>query len=273
MRKLKHLTKEEELDIFNEREIGEKRKDILSKWGISERHYKDIILENGGVFNNLTQKYSFNEDYFETIDSEDKAYFLGFIIADGCVSDGSNRICITQKETDILYEFKKYVGFEGPIHKQKNRNISSINLSSSKMKSDLYKLGIHSNKTMVVKYPDISKELQNHFIRGVFDGDGCISMRIDKRDNSVRGQFNICSGSYEFIEKYYNNLNKYCGLVGKNKIRCPKGTYYVVDWGGLSDIEKIHEFLYKGSTLYLDRKKKTFDEVVSITKCRKKYRK
>jgi hypothetical protein len=48
VRKLKHLTEEEELEVFNERESGNKSKDILSKWGISERHYKDIVLKNGG---------------------------------------------------------------------------------------------------------------------------------------------------------------------------------------------------------------------------------
>ena len=52
---------------------------------------------------------------------------------------------------------------------------------------------------MVIKYPNIPENLQNHFMRGVFDGDGCISLRTDKRDNSQRGQVNICSGSYDFI--------------------------------------------------------------------------
>jgi hypothetical protein len=126
---------------------------------------------------------------------------------------------------------------------------------------------------MVVKYPNIPDNLQNHFMRGVFDGDGCISLRTDKRDNSKRGQVNICSGSYDFIKEYYDRLVEYCNLSGKNKIRCPKGTYYVVDWGGLSDVENIYKFLYKDSTIFLSRKKETFDKVVSITKEKNKYRK
>lgn len=273
MKKLRNLTESEELDVFNERELGNRRKDIIHKWGISERHYKEIILKNGGKFNNLTEKYNFNEDYFEKIDSEDKAYFLGFIIADGTIGNKDNSIRIIQKEVGVLYEFKKYVEFEGPIYTRKDGNISYITISSSKMKSDLDKLGIYSNKTMLVNYPDIPRNLENHFIRGVFDGDGCISIRTDKINNTQRGQFNICSGSYEFIKVYYDKLVDYCKLSGKNKIRCPKGTYYVCDWGGLSDVEKIHEFLYKNSNVYLERKKETFDKIVSITKSRKKYRK
>jgi hypothetical protein len=274
MRKLRYLTEDEEKEVFNERENGLSRKDSLNKWGISSRHYKDIVLKFGGEMNKFGGgKYGFNEDYFEKIDTEDKAYFLGFIVADGCISDKTNKITIIQKETDILYEFKRYINSEGNIFTSKSRNISSFGISSIKTKKDLENLGIHSNKTMVVKYPNISENLQNHFMRGVFDGDGCISLRTDKRDNSQRGQVNICSGSYDFIKEYYDRLVEYCGLSGKNKIRNPKGSYYVVDWGGLSDIEKIYEFLYKDSNVYLKRKRETFDKVVSITKVKNKYRK
>lgn len=273
MRKLKSLTEEEELEIISKRDNGLLRRDIIKEYGISDRHYKEIILKFGGNIKSQKKWHKFNEDYFENIDTEDKAYFLGFIVADGNISDCSNSIKIIQKETKILYEFKKYIKFEGDIFTSKKRNISDITITSSKTKNDLEKLGINSNKTMVVKYPNIPKNLQNHFMRGVFDGDGCISLRTDKRDNSQRGQVNICSGSYEFIKEYYDKLVEYCGLSGNNKIRCPKGSYYVVDWGGLSDVEKIHEFLYKDANVFLERKKETFDRVVSITKDKNKYRK
>ena len=273
MRKLRYLTEKQEQQVFNERESGSRRKDILKKWGISERHYKEIILKFGGELRSVKHWYSFNEDYFEKIDTEDKAYFLGFIVADGCVLQNTNTIKITQKETDILYEFKKYVRSDAPVFTSKTNNVSQFSISSSKTKNDLEKLGIFPNKTLIVKYPDISENLQNHFMRGVFDGDGCISLRTDKRDNSKRGQVNLCSGSYDFIKEYYDRLVGYCNLSGKNKIRNPKGSYYVVDWGGLSDIENIHEFLYRDAHVFLKRKKETFDEVVSITKEKIKYRK
>jgi hypothetical protein len=178
MRKLKNLTEDEEIEVFEERKSGLKRKDILDKWGISERHYKNIVLKFGGQFKEVTRWHYFNVDYFEKIDTEDKAYFLGFIIADGNIGENSNSISIIQKDPYILYEFKKYIEFSGDIYlPYKNRNICTINFSSSKTKNDLSKLGVFSNKTYTIKYPDIPEELQNHFIRGVFDGDGCIFIR------------------------------------------------------------------------------------------------
>jgi hypothetical protein len=273
MRKLKDLSDSEKLEIINQRKIGITEKEISKKFDISLRQYYNLLKLNNIEQKSKVVRYKFNEDYFETIDTEDKAYFLGFIVADGNINKNNNSVRIIQKETNILYEFKKFVSFDGPIFTRKDGKISYITISSHKMKNDLDKLGISSNKTMLVKYPDIPKKLQNHFIRGVFDGDGCISLRTDKRDTKQRGQFNICSGSYDFIKEYYDKMVEYCNLSGRNKIRCPKGTYYVVDWGGLSDIENIYDFLYKDANVFLKRKKETFDKVVSITRDKNKYRK
>lgn len=272
MRKAKDLTKDEISEILQKRDDGIYEKDIIKDHNISQRQYYNILRDNGIVRRYKVQKYNFNEDYFEVIDSEDKAYFLGFIVADGSVNSITNVIQITQKDPDILYEFKKYIEYDGDLIKSKSRDVFDIKISSSKTKSDLLRLGIVSNKTMIVKYPMISESLQSHFIRGVFDGDGCISIHHDKRDNSDRGQVNICSGSFDFINEYVNRLVKYCG-VKRNNIRQPKGTYYVIDWGGLSDVEKIYEFLYKDASIFLKRKKETFDKVMSINKNKTKYRK
>jgi len=273
MKKLRHLTENQEREVFNERLNGATGKDIVGKWGISTRHIKNIVLKFGGKIRKRKQRHGFNQEYFEKIDTEDKAYFLGFIVADGCISHRYKSIRIIQKETFILEKFKNCIEFDGEIYTRKDGNISYLTITSSKTKKDLENLGITSRKTRVIKYPKIQENLQNHFMRGVFDGDGCITLRTDRRDGNQRGQFNICSGSQDFIKEFYDRLVKYCNLSGKNKIRNPIGTYYVVDWGGLSDIEKIHDFLYKDATIFLERKKQTFDKVVSITKTKTKYRK
>jgi hypothetical protein len=260
---------------LSKRQNGIKRKDIIKEYGISDRHYQNVIINNGGEIKKRVQKYNFNEDYFENIDTEDKAYFLGFIVADGCINGKTNTLNISQKESEVLYMFSNYIDFGGNIYKHGKRNIYSINLTSKKIIQDLYNLGIYPNKTMVVKYPEIPIHLENHFMRGLFDGDGCISIhkkRKGGRDTSDRGQVNICSGSRDFIEEYVERLNRYCGIT-KNKIRCPRGTYNVIDWGSFSDVEKFYEFFYKNATVYLDRKKKTFDIAVSISKTKIKYRK
>ena len=251
---------------------------IIKEYGISDRHYKKIILENGGVIKERVQKYNFNENYFEKIDTEDKAYFLGFIVADGCVRDNKAKymkLKLKYNDYNILEKFIKYTEYLGNVYYHKDKKYCELTLSGEKIILDLNNLGIFSNKTMIVKYPNIPRELENHFMRGLFDGDGCISVRTVKensRDTGPRGPVNICSGSIDFIETYVDKLNEYCGIT-KNKIRCPKGTYYVIDWGSFSDIEKFYEFFYKDATVYLERKKETFDNAVYISRSKIKYRK
>jgi len=109
----------------------------------------------------------------------------------------------------------------------------------------------------------------------VFDGDGCISIhkkREGSRDTTDRGQVNLCSASKNFIEEYVDCLHVCCGIT-KNKIRNPKGTYYVIDWGSFGDIEKFYDFFYSNASVYLKRKKETFDVALDISKTKIRYRK
>ena len=273
MKRLIELTETQELDLCERRESGEARKDLIKEFGVSDREYKKIILKHGGVIKSKVQKYNFNENYFENIDTEDKAYFLGFITADGNVS--GNTLNISQKESDVLYEFKMYTQFEGNIFKHGQRNIHSINLVSKKIVSDLENLGIFPTKTKSVEFAKIPEHLVRHYMRGVFDGDGCISIhkkREDSRDTTDRGQVNLCSASKNFVEEYVDRLHVCCGIT-KNKIRNPKGTYYVIDWGSFGDIEKFYHFFYSNASVYLKRKKETFDIAVGISKTKIRYRK
>ena len=225
------------------------------------------------------KRKEFNENYFNKIDSEDKAYFLGFILADGSIVNKNNRyslvININDKDIKVLKTFKEKINYEGDIwyHKQRS-NMCQIKVSSKILINDLSKYFIIPNKTNIVKYPEIPDELQNHFIRGVFDGDGCISIHKENREGCGvnRGQFNICSGSKEFIYEYVEKLIILVN-VKRNKIINHNNRYYTIDWAGFTDIENLYKFLYNNATIYLDRKKKTFDEIYNISINNKKYRK
>jgi len=227
------------------------------------------------------RKAYFNENYFENIDSEDKAYFLGFIAADGCVLDrGINfkvmTIKINKKDIDILEKFKNKIEFSGNITISKCRpDMCSIYCTSVKMFNDLSKYYITPRKTNIIEFPLIPEKLIHHYMRGYFDGDGCVHIHKDKRrPGIVRGQINIISASYIYIKKYVDILVE-CANVKRNNIRDRKtnGRYYVIDWGGLSDVENIYNFLYKDAYTYLDRKKLKYDEVMLINSLKTKYRK
>jgi hypothetical protein len=225
------------------------------------------------------RKYKFNEDFFETIDSESKAYFLGFIYADGCLINDSVsyryklNLKIHKKDSHILEQLIKCVDGEMDIWYNKKRDMCEISLSGKKMVSDLINKGVLPNKTFTIKYPTIDESLERHFLRGYFDGDGCIRVNTDRRDGSKRGDLRIVGGSINMLCKINERMNYLFG-TNINKLYGPKNKEYkFIGWAGMSDIEKIYHGFYNKSDLFLSRKKTIFDEVVNLIKNKEKYRK
>lgn len=137
--------------------------------------------------------YKVNEDFFDKIDSEIKAYLLGFFVADGCITMNSgckNSYCLsvnlTKEDEYIIKLFNDYICPNNHIrnnnHQTKGmhrRETSIIKWTSTKMKETLFNYNIRMRKTydftFVFPFEKIQKEYIWDFIRGFFDGDGHIS--------------------------------------------------------------------------------------------------
>lgn len=132
----------------------------------------------------------FNEDFFQTIDTEEKAYWLGFIFADGCISksdsvvSSENRItlALSVKDEQHLEAFAKAINMPTekirhvfPKHSYSGSEMLYLYCNSIKMANDLKTLGYSPHKASHVEMPDIHEDFIRHFIRGYFDGDGCVS--------------------------------------------------------------------------------------------------
>lgn len=208
------------------------------------------------------RKYFFNEDYFREIDTPEKAYWLGFIYADSCIPKSALshlEFGLCTKDRCILENFQKAIGSTYKI-----RDITSISkktgrvlyesrlcVCSRKMTTDLNLNGIVSNKTYIAIFPmDVENKFISHYIRGVFDGDGCI------RHDGL--QVNIC-GLEPFCKWCKNIITENVEINGG--VYKQDGTYI---WGlkGRNQIKKFGEWLYKDSTIYLKRKFNIFKEKI-----------
>jgi len=228
---------------------------------------------------NIVKRKKYNENYFEKIDTEEKSYFLGFICADGCIVNNPKigRYLLTLKlhikDKHILEKFISNINGNKCVWEHGQREMVQVSFSGKKIINDLSKLGVIPNKTFNIKYPSIDKELERHFLRGYFDGDGCIRINKDKRDNSERGDMRIVSGSIEMLNTinermhvlFNTNINKLYGPKNKN--------YKNIGWAGMKDIENIYHGFYDDSNVFLYRKKDIFDNVIKTIKNKKKYRK
>lgn len=211
------------------------------------------------------RKHFFDLDFFEVINTEEKAYWLGFLYADGYVSyRGSISLSLQEKDVDHLKLFRKALKADDiSLVYKKDVNAYSLNLCSVKMSEDLIKLGCIQKKSLVLKFPtydQVPKDLINHFMRGYFDGDGCIYVPSITR-NSV---FSVL-GTHEFLDEYEKHFLEGIGRITPNK-RVHQDNWNenteCINYGGREQIFKIFNFLYKDATIYLKRKFDKFNKIL-----------
>lgn len=229
---------------------------ILKKHNIKlrEQHQKG---HSKGTSKN--RKYFFNFDFFENIDTEEKAYWLGFLYADGYVSyKGYMYLALQEKDLNHLKKFAKSIEAKNiPIKYTPRTKSYGISLCSIKMQEDLMHLGCFFNKSLILKFPtenQVPRYLINHFMRGYFDGDGCIYVSDKTKTFSVLG-------TPDFLNEYENILLNNC----KNKHKTKRthrdiwneNTEEII-YGGSNRVKEIYDFLYKNANIYLERKKNKF---------------
>lgn len=221
----------------------------------------------------------YNENYFEKIDSPDKAYFLGLIYSDGNIINNpiigryQLNLKLHKKDNHILESFIQSIESESSVWENKKRPMSEIYFSGKKLIYDLNKLGLEPNKTFTIEYPILNIDLERHFLRGYFDGDGCIRIKTDKKDGNKRGDLRIVSGSLNILNKI-NERFSHIFSIKMNKIYGPENkNFKYIGWSAMTDIEKIYDGFYTDTNLFLKRKKDIFDEVLEICENKKKYRK
>ena len=166
-------------------------------------------------------RYKFKIDFFEKW-SPEMAYVLGFLYADGDIEDvrKSSRtqyVTIASVDRDILESIKKALGSGHNLNYRaprkvtyrngktyESRGIYRLRIGSKKMFNDLLKLGLSPRKSLTIKFPDdIPDNCLNHFIRGYFDGDGCITIKngTGKNGQAILHGVNVIftSGSKLFL--------------------------------------------------------------------------
>lgn len=255
--------------VNNVEELKGKRPSVI--YGILERlrlkPNKSIPLTNEQKINR--RKYNVDDDYFENIDTEHKAYWLGFLYADGFLLTNKNKVGLTLsiEDKDHIEKFKNDVKSESPvkIYNQKSgysagNDYARLLITSEKMKNDLINHGVVENKTQILKFPNLRNDLINHFIRGYFDGDGCLTTAGMYINGNKKFNIKIV-GTKDMI----SNIQKCFGTNLKIIQRYPNRN--VDNWtltiNGNVQVKNIMEYLYNDSTIYLERKYKKYLELIN----------
>lgn len=251
------FTKEQQLEICELFKVTTTR-NIGKKFNCSKQTIVRVLKQNNINTYKTNRQYKINQNYFNKIDSNDKAYWLGLLTADGSVTLKESIVLSLQKNDKYLIElFVKYLDsnylIKDSISKNKSGSISymsTLHMTSKIMVKDLRDLGLNNNKTLKEIYPNINDVYFKHYLRGLIDGDGGFCLK----DNGKKISFYFCA-TPEFIEIIQNKLIQFTG-VNKTKIQNTKTSYLkVISYGGFKNVYKICKFIYNDkSDLYMKRK-------------------
>lgn len=250
-----------EIEVINQYYKLESIHKVAEYFNVSVSPIIRIIKSSGISLTN--RRYQVNDTYFDKIDTEDKAYWLGFLYADGYIrerkSGKSLEMKLSIKDKQHLELFKNTIesdhkivdGFNQVKYKGgiSSSHISTLAIYSSKLVDSIKSQGFHSRKTFTIEKPNITEDLIHHFIRGYFDGDGSFSFSPAK--HKVHTNI-VCASEIfrDFLLKILNENNidmKYHSRITievQNKI------------GNLN----FYNYIYKNANTFLKRKKEKYEE-------------
>lgn len=203
-------------------------------------------------------KYSQNNDYFKYINTEEKAYWLGFIYADGYITRSNQlRINLAIKDENHLVKFYKSIESDREVKytdKTVGENIyygCYAYVASSDFTKKIINKGCITNKSLILTFPTediVPSEFINHFIRGYFDGDG--SIHIGRVNTTGYKNYRVSFvGTYQFLTTLKNKLN--CNDLKLED----RGTHFSLQiYGNKQVFNVLRNFIYRDANISMDRK-------------------
>lgn len=238
-------------------------RELSEKYSLSKSTALRILKRNNiEIKNKRLVNTELKKDYFKVIDTEYKAYFLGFIFADGCVSNNELFIDINEKDIDILIVFRDEIDSKAKISTRikGKSSMSRIAIKNKEFTDNLSQYGIIENKTkktMHLPYQKIPKSLWRHFLRGLIDGDGWV---IKTKEERYRIGY-ITQYSSTAVDFIYM-MNELIEEKWKNKIVNKDKKYSVVQIQKHNQVKQLATVLYLNSNIHLSRKFQMAQEIL-----------
>lgn len=241
--------KQQIIHAFNQ---GMECRNIHTFLDVSERSVARVLTE-AGINTKRRNRYTLDESYFDVIDSEVKAYLLGLIAADGCVTK-TNYVAFESIDRELTELLKDELHYSGEIRLIKLQDYAPhyrINFSSQRIANALHSYSILTGRTFSGAYYFPEQKFLAPYILGYFDGDGCAYV------NEGRSGGLICIvGSLAFTTALAEKLGM--GFVETHSL---KKVYY---WRIYSrkDIQAFYNLVYQQQTLGLQRKKRKIEQIL-----------
>lgn len=270
------IPKEQELKIVEAYLAGASQEKAAALFGYTGRTCDAILKRNNIVPRNRSQarrlvprRYNVDEAFFDKIDTEEKAYWLGFLTADGAVYTDAHEtiIRIQLKATDVnhLHKFAAALHSEHPVvvaekNGYKKRLQAHILINSVRLVTALNQLGLNNRKSFTVEpCQQVPPSLLSAYWRGIFDGDGHIGF-VTSTCNSF-WVMQLC-GSKAVVTGFQTYMGQF--VNSRAKIR-PNASIFSVAYAGTFLPQTIAKILYQDASVYLDRKFEKAQRLLALT--------
>jgi hypothetical protein len=252
--------------IINLYKQGVTNKELSILFKVHRSTIQRILVKNKVPLKSLAETARKNEilNFKGDIETNNDAYLLGLIWADGNLSRNNIEISLQESDKQLLTDISNYVyGFE-KLNYRSSKTFTKNGktyvakgqyrflISSKEVCTKLKTIGLFENKSLVCRYPKITSNFDSHFIRGVFDGDGCIFVSEKYKGTnrvSIVSNNNFCQDLKTVIESYLNiNVKIY------NKTTVVKA----LTISGNKQIKLFMNWIYNNHDLKLNRKYEKF---------------
>ena len=218
------------------------------------------------------KKYKLDTRILDQIDNELSAYLLGLLYADGSVTNKKRKKTLRffqdKKDEDLLFLVRDAFKTDKPIHW--SGSVGTVEICDTPLVYHIQKYGLVPNKTFLIKFPKIENSLIRHFIRGYLDGDGCICYG----DTTLASVSFVSTKSFcetlvsIFVDLF--DIKPYLGCRHPKRNNCIRN----IQIGGILQVYKVLDWLYKDAQYFGDRKYKKFLDIQSYVQNsnRKSYR-
>lgn len=258
------INEKTKIKIINEYKNGKTNKELASKFNLHRTTIQRILKTKNIILKSKEQssRKKILQINFEKIDNNDKAYILGLIFADGNLNKNNIEISLKKDDKQILEDISKIVYKKIYLKKRiervwldkkQNKLYTSSSqyrflITSKKIANELKNHGLIENKSLKIRMPNLDSKFISHFIRGYFDGDGCIF--ISKKYKGTN-RVTIVS-NYFFCKQLSLIINSILKI--NSKVQHKTNNVGCVSISGNNQIKTFLDWIYADANLKLNRK-------------------
>lgn len=245
--------------------------------GIYSEEEENRVLDEISKVIPKKQKWNINDKYFDDIRNPEVIYTIGFLYADGYNDGHAARLCLEERDGEILEKINQNMSNEKPLIflDKSNKhdfgydyeNQYALEIYNSRIANVLNILGVVRRKSLILEFPKwLHPSLYNHFLRGVYDGDGSVYRYINK-NGKVRNTTVTITSTEQFCKAITDICAKYIGINSNiYEASCKNGITKVFSITGKNICKKFLDWLYKDSTIHLERKYNRYCDYYELSK-------